>query len=265
MIKYIGWKQDYIRKYSDYLIVTLVIISVLLFWSWIYFNIREISAAFATIILATITVFAIFHTQIINWWNRPKFEIACGNKYPFVVENNMIKFFRVKIRNFGRGPAEECYVRLEQVFRLDNHSSITDSINLKWAGAPEDKMFGVYKETKVIPGKEGRDFFDVFVIEPKLKDDYKAFLEATQSNYEKKILHHELIEPGKYVMYIKGSRKETRSLEFGGPDYLIYITIHSKEGYSKEFRLLIKNHSAPEGVEIKNITYNPKALQSYQK
>lgn len=244
-------------KDNDWSVLIISIVMILIAWVvlglTLYLTKQEIAQSLATIILATITLIAVFYVPIKNWWERPKFGIFFGTKEPFVIENGKMRYTRAKIRNFGRGSAKECFVRVNQILKADNGDvAIGDlPINLKWSSAPKNKITEVFEEKKEIPSNGGRAFVDILTLENTLS-----------KNMDKGAAAEYLRKP--YELYLLGNLGEKRHLDLEAPDlfgvrghldlkvsdYLLFITIHSKNDYSKSFVLDIKNAFDPTGIKI---------------
>jgi len=231
-------------KDKDGYILIISILMILNFWVILGLTLhligQEIAQSLATIILATITLIAIFYVPIKHWWKRPKFGIFFGTNEPFVIKNRKMTYIRAKIRNFGRGSAKECFVRVTQVLKGDKGEiAIGDlPINFKWSSAPINKITGVFEEKREIPSNGGRAFVDVLTIEDKLPENMTL---EKAGEYLKK----------PYEIYLLGNLGEKRYLDLGKPDYLFFITIHTKNDYSKSFVLYISNAQESEKIRIK--------------
>lgn len=249
-------------KDNDKTILFITIFLLLIIWYFIGFMLyktgQSVATPLFTLILATVTVIATFQNEIKNWWKKPKIKLIPHAEHSIKKTMGMW-FFRIKVRNFGRGSAKNSQIKLTQVFDMNTYRSITDQINLGWSGVINEAGYEKHLEKKDLHS-HGRDFFDLFIIERVLKNKYKLPLEnliGLELEKFKKIFgkmpFEEKFIPNKFNMYLVGSNGETRKLELGGTNYLIYITLYSEGDYSKEFMLKICNSENPNNVRVESV------------
>ena len=131
----------------------------------------QLANFWVNIILASITflavIIALFGRAFWSWWNRPKIKFCLKNGEPHIVtayasSGQMIKYFRIKIKNTGNKTAKNCYVKLLSVTNKDNNTNLIEPDKLKWAGAPTDSRYNVPREKVDIFPSGGWEFCDLF-------------------------------------------------------------------------------------------------------
>ncbi len=148
-------------KDYDLIIIIMGILIILFLWSILGLLLSRVDQKFliplTTLILATITVFTALQNEIRAWWNRPKLSLICGmDKGSYKVGTEEDFYIRIKVRNFGRGVANGCYVKLINVTDSTGKMIIADPINFRWAST--------HQENKEIAPFGTREYFDLFAI-----------------------------------------------------------------------------------------------------
>ena len=215
-------------KDYDKLILLIGALTILVFWGILGVLLSRTNEAFlvplTTLILASVTVLATLQNEIRNWWYRPKLSLICGmDKGSYKVGNEEDFYIRVKVRNFGRGRAKNCYVKLINVIDPKGNVVIGDPINFRWAST--------HQENKDIAPFGTREFFDLFAIG-----------KTNHAGYPK----------DRKIMVLLATLGK-RFLEVGGSDYFVNLTLHS-ENQVKFYCIRICNNSDPQKIKVKDVT-----------
>lgn len=129
----------------------------------------------AWITLSAVIV-ALFGKVFWDWWNRPKIKFGLKNEEPHVITAigrppQLIKYFRIKMKNKGKVTAKNCYVKLISVTTLDSDVNLIEPDKLKWSSAPTDNRYGIPREKIDIFPSGGWEFCDLFRLDTFLLTD----------------------------------------------------------------------------------------------
>ncbi len=119
------------------------------------------------IITLLAVIVALFGQKFWNWWNRPKIKFGLKNDEPHIITHysgsgQMIKYFRIKIKNKGNRTAKNCYVKLISVTNKNNNINLIEPDKLKWTSAPIDTRYNLPREKIDIFPSGGWEFCDLF-------------------------------------------------------------------------------------------------------
>lgn len=215
-------------KNYDWIVFLVGILGVLVFWAVIGIILSKTNQDFlvplTTIILATITVLATLQNEIREWWYRPKLFLTCGiDNGSYKVGNEEDFYLRIKVRNFGRGVAKNCYVKMINVLDQTGKVVIADPINFRWASTHE--------ENKEIAPFGTREYFDLFAIGTTNHAGYPK---------DRKIM---------VLLAVLGKR----FLEVGDKDYFINLSLHS-HNQVKYYTIRIHNNEDPRKIKVSDVT-----------
>lgn len=133
--------------------------------------------------LTFIAIFvALFGRDILNWKNKPKILFGLSNIEPCVKtiyggNENISKYFRIKVINIGNTVAKNCQIKLISVIPEKRKliPTIVEPDKLKWSNAPLDRRYchdtteinrliPIHRERIDISPKKGWEFCDLFQI-----------------------------------------------------------------------------------------------------
>ncbi len=123
---------------------------------------------FALAIITFLAVIvALFQQKLWEWWNKPQIKFGLKNGEPYIVttysgSGQMIKYFRIKIRNNGNSTAKNCYVKLISVTNKNNNVNLIEPDKLKWTSAPTDARYNLPREKVDIFPSGAWEFCDLF-------------------------------------------------------------------------------------------------------
>lgn len=232
---------------SDKIPLILILIISLIFIAFMIFLLlftAIIVQVIASIFFGLATLIAAFQNEIRHLWKRPKMEIICEGGSPFIIQNNAMTYFRIKIKNIGNEKAINCFVRLNQIIKIsDCHKIVDDPINLKWSGAPSDER-GNFKEYVDIPQKGGYTFLDLLHMQNNL--------------FRKQNLEQEIADiTNHFILTSPGSKGEQRNLNllFEKQGYVCSLTFYS-DNLDPENYLIAVYISQDRTLKIEDITNN---------
>ena len=119
---------------------------------------------------------ALFGNVFWEWWKRPKIKFGIKNGEPHIITTigsppQLIKYFRIRIKNNGKTTAKNCYVKLISVTTLNGNINLIEPDNLKWSSAPTDNRYGIPREKIDIFPSGGWEFCDLFKLDTFLLTD----------------------------------------------------------------------------------------------
>ncbi len=128
-----------------------------------------VNLALAIITLLAVLV-ALFSRTFWKWWNRPKIKFGLRDGKPHIITQietplQHLKYFRIRVKNYGRTTAKNCYIKLLSVTKIDSETNLIESDKLKWSSAPTDSRYSIPRETANIFPSGGWEFCDLFMLD----------------------------------------------------------------------------------------------------